>query len=105
MLDTFRRAFQIKDIRKKILYTLMMLVVIRLGSQLPTPGVNAEFILEFLCFRIPGKRLTFLTLFTGGSFEQMSVFALSITPYINVFDHYAASDDRNPEAGRDAQRR
>ena len=81
MLDTFRRAFQIKDIRKKILYTLMMLVVIRLGSQLPTPGVNAEFIQNFFA-QNTGEAFNFFNAFTGGSFEQMSVFALSITPYI-----------------------
>ena len=81
MLDIFRRAFQIKDIRKKILYTLMMLVVIRLGSQLPTPGVNAEFIQNFFA-QNTGEAFNFFNAFTGGSFEQMSVFALSITPYI-----------------------
>ena len=61
MLDTFRGAFQIKDIRKKILYTLMMLVVIRLGSQLPTPGVNAEFIQNFFA-QNTGEAFNFLTL-------------------------------------------
>ena len=61
MLDTFRRAFQIKDIRKKILYTFLMLVVIRVGSQLPTPGVNAQFIQNFF-EQHTGKRLTCLTL-------------------------------------------
>ena len=47
MLETFRRAFQIKDIRKKIGYTFLMLIVIRLGSQLPTPGVNSSYIKDF----------------------------------------------------------
>lgn len=61
MLETFRRAFGIKDIRKKIGYTFLMLIVIRLGSELPTPGVNPTYIKEFL-HRIPGKRLTCLTL-------------------------------------------
>ena len=81
MLDTFRRAFQIQDIRKKILYTFMMLVVIRVGSQLPTPGVNAEFIQNFFA-QNTGEAFNLFNAFTGGSFEQMSVFALSITPYI-----------------------
>ncbi len=47
MLETFRKAFQVKDIRKKIAYTFLMLVVIRIGSQLPTPGVNSGYIKEF----------------------------------------------------------
>ena len=47
MFKTVRRAFQIEDIRKKIFYTFMMLVVVRLGSQLPTPGVNPDYIKNF----------------------------------------------------------
>lgn len=49
MLEAFRKAFKIKDIRKKIGYTFLMLIVIRIGSQLPTPGVNGEYIKNFLC--------------------------------------------------------
>ncbi|MEZ3436768.1 MAG: preprotein translocase subunit SecY [Lachnospiraceae bacterium] len=81
MLETFRRAFQIKDIRKKIGYTFLMLIVIRLGSQLPTPGVNSSYIKEFFA-QNSGEAFNLFNAFTGGSFEQMSVFALSITPYI-----------------------
>ncbi len=81
MLETFRRAFQIKDIRKKIGYTFLMLIVIRLGSQLPTPGVNSSYIKDFFA-QNSGEAFNLFNAFTGGSFEQMSVFALSITPYI-----------------------
>ena len=81
MLQTFRKAFQIEDIRKKILYTLAMLCVIRLGSQLPTPGVNAAYVQQFFASQT-GETFNFFNAFTGGSFEAMSVFALSITPYI-----------------------
>ena len=81
MLETFRKAFQIKDIRKKIGYTFLMLVVIRIGSQLPTPGVNGSYIKEFFA-QNTGEAFNLFNAFTGGSFEQMSVFALSITPYI-----------------------
>ena len=81
MLETFRKAFQIKDIRKKIGYTFLMLVVIRMGSQLPTPGVNGAYIKEFF-EQNTGEAFNLYNAFTGGSFEQMSVFALSITPYI-----------------------
>ncbi len=81
MLETFRKAFQIKDIRNKIVYTFLMLVVIRIGSQLPTPGVNSNYIKEFFA-QNTGEAFNLFNAFTGGSFEQMSVFALSITPYI-----------------------
>ena len=81
MFKTVRREFQIEDIRKKIFYTFMMLVVVRLGSQLPTPGVNPDYIKNFFA-QNTGDAFNFFNAFTGGSFEQMSVFALSITPYI-----------------------
>ena len=81
MFKTLQRAFQIKDIRKKIFYTFMMLVVIRLGSQLPTPGINASYIQDFFA-QNTGEAFNLFNAFTGGSFEQMSIFALSITPYI-----------------------
>mgnify|MGYP001083460510 CR=1 FL=1 len=81
MLETLRNAFKIKDIRNRIFYTLAMLVIIRIGSQLPLPGVNGEVISNW--FANQGTdALNFFDAITGGSFEQMSVFALNITPYI-----------------------
>lgn len=81
MFKTVRRAFQIEDICRKILYTFMMLIVIRIGSELPTPGVDPDFIKDFFA-QNTGEAFNFFNAITGGSFEQMSVFALSITPYI-----------------------
>ena len=81
MLETFRRAFQIKDIRRKIGYTFLMLIVIRIGSGFPTPGVNPTYIKNFF-EQNTGEAFNLFNAFTGGSFERMSVFALSITPYI-----------------------
>ncbi len=81
MLETFRRAFKIKDIRKKLGYTFLMLIVIRLGSELPTPGVDPTYIQNFFAENT-GEAFNLFNAFTGGSFENMSVFALSITPYI-----------------------
>ena len=81
MLKTVRRAFQIEDIRKRILYTFAMLIVVRLGSQLPTPGVDPTFIQDFFASQT-GDAFNFFEAFTGGSFSNMSIFALSITPYI-----------------------
>ena len=81
MLETFRKAFHIKDIRKKIGYTFLMLIVIRIGSQLPTPGVDSNYIQQFFA-QNTGEAFNLFNAFTGGSFEQMSIFALRITPYI-----------------------
>ena len=81
MFKTFRKAFQIDEIRSKLIYTFMMLVVVRFGSQLPTPGVNPAFVKSFFANQT-GDAFNFFNAFTGGSFEQMSIFALSISPYI-----------------------
>ncbi|EOT28730.1 preprotein translocase, SecY subunit [Eubacterium sp. 14-2] len=81
MLETLRNAFKIKDIRNRIFYTMAMLVLIRIGSQLPLPGVKGDVIANW--FAAQGTdALNFFDAITGGSFEQMSVFALNITPYI-----------------------
>ena len=81
MLKTLINAFKIDEIRKKLFYTFLMLIVIRLGSQIPTPGTNPEFIQQFFG-SVTGGAFNFFNAFTGGSFEQMSIFALSISPYI-----------------------
>lgn len=81
MLNTLRNAFKIKDLRNKLLFTFLMLLVIRFGSNLPIPGVDPTYFQDFFQ-RNTGDALNFFNAMTGGSFEQMSVFALSITPYI-----------------------
>ena len=82
MLTTLRNAFKVKDIRKKLLYTFMMLIVVRLGSQLPIPGVNREYFANWFAQQQSSGAFNFFSAFTGGSFEKMSIFALNITPYI-----------------------
>ena len=81
MLKTLQNAFKIKEVREKLLYTFFMLVVTRIGSQLPIPGVNRTFFQE-LFTRQSNDAFGFFNTITGGSFTNMSVFALSITPYI-----------------------
>ena len=81
MLKSLRKALSIEDIRNRLLYTFAMLIVVRLGSQLPTPGVDPTFIQNFFAQQT-GDAFNFFEAFTGGSFTRMSVFALSITPYI-----------------------
>ncbi len=82
MLKTLRDAFKIKDIRKKLLFTFLMLVVVRLGSQLPVPGVNRDYFSNWFASQQANGAFNFFSAFTGGSFEKMSIFALNITPYI-----------------------
>ena len=81
MLTTLKNAFKIKEIRKKLLFTFLMLIVVRLGCQLPVPGVDRHFFSEWFAAQT-GDAFSFFNAFTGGSFENMSLFALNITPYI-----------------------
>ena len=81
MLTTLKNAFKIKEIRMKLLFTFAMLVVIRLGSQLPVPGVDRTYFARWFAEQ-SGDAFNFFDAFTGGSFLNMSVFALNITPYI-----------------------
>lgn len=81
MLTTLKNAFKIKELREKILFTFVMLVVIRIGSQLPVPGVNSEFFRSWFESQADGA-FNFLDAITGGSFINMSILALNISPYI-----------------------
>lgn len=81
MFTTLKNAFKIKEIRKKLLFTFLMLVVIRFGSQLPVPGVDRNYFSSWFEAQTGGA-FNFFDAFTGGSFLNMSVFALNITPYI-----------------------
>ena len=80
MLKTLRNAFKVKDVRSRIIFTFLMLIVIRIGSQLPVPGVNGDVFRSW--FQSQAAGLGFFDAITGGSFLSMSVFALNITPYI-----------------------
>ena len=81
MLKTLRNAWKIKEIRTKLIFTFLMLVVIRFGSELPIPGVKTDFFANFFANQSTDA-FGFFNAMTGGSFSSMSIFALSITPYI-----------------------
>ncbi|MCI8799690.1 preprotein translocase subunit SecY [Acetatifactor muris] len=81
MFTTLKNAFKIKDLRDKILFTLAMLIVIRIGSQLPVPGVNGEYFKSWFDAQSDGA-FSFFDAITGGSFINMSILALNISPYI-----------------------
>ena len=79
MFKTFRNALKIKDVRSKLLFTLLCLIIVRIGCQLPVPGVDRTY---FAYWMATQTGLGFLNTLTGGSFSQMSIFALNISPYI-----------------------
>lgn len=81
MLETLRNLFKIPDLKKRLYFTLGMLVVVRLGSHLPLPGVNKEALTNLFA---QGGILGFFDLFAGGALSRFSVFALGIMPYINA---------------------
>lgn len=83
MFKTLVNAFKIEQLRKRIFYTFWILVVVRLGCQLPIPGIDVSQVQEYLQ-SVVGSSYSFIDSFTGGSFLSMSVFALSVTPYITA---------------------
>ncbi len=82
MFKSILNAFKVKDLRKKLLFIFWMLVVIRFGSNLPIPGVNSGYFGDLFNSMANNDAFGWFNTMTGGSFEQLSVFALSITPYI-----------------------
>ena len=81
MLKSLQKAFKVKEVRDRLLYTFMMLVVIRIGCCLPIPGVDPSYLHDFFS-NLQNSGMGFFNAITGGSFSSMSIFALSITPYI-----------------------
>ena len=85
MIQTLRNAWKIPELRKKILYTLFVLVIFRLGSSIPVPFINVtELGAYFDALSASGTALNFINVFTGGGLSQATIFAMSITPYINA---------------------
>lgn len=81
MFDTLRNAFRIKDLRQKLFFTLFALLIYRLGTQVPVPGIDA-IAFSNLVNRF-GQLGSFMDIISGGAFKQVSIFALGIQPYIN----------------------
>lgn len=82
MFKTIINALKVKEIRIKILFTFFALIIVRIGCNIHTPGVDSEVFANWL--QSSQLNLGFLDTFTGGSFTQMSIFALNISPYINA---------------------
>jgi preprotein translocase subunit SecY len=83
MFDKLANIFRIPDLRKRILFTLAMLAVYRLGGHIPTPGINADKLQQFFQ-QNQGSFLGFVDLFSGGQLRRLTIFALGIMPYITA---------------------
>jgi preprotein translocase subunit SecY len=83
MWEKFANIFRIPDLRKRILFTLALLAVYRLGGHIPTPGVNADKLQQFF-EQNRGSFLGFVDLFSGGQLRRLTIFALGIMPYITA---------------------
>ena len=84
MFDTFRNAWKIPELRKKILFTLMILVIFRLGCAISVPYVNVDALELFRQLGGSGNMLDYLNMMSGGALSQCAIFALSVSPYINA---------------------
>ena len=82
MLKTISQAFKVAEIRSKIIFTLLMLVVFRIGSNIPVPGINRSALAQV--FAGDTGLFDLFDLFSGGAFSNFTIFALSITPYITA---------------------
>jgi preprotein translocase subunit SecY len=83
MLEKFANIFRIPDLRKRVLFTLGLLAVYRLGAFIPTPGINADALAQYFNMN-SGSLLGLGDLFTGGNLRRLTIFALGIMPYITA---------------------
>ena len=83
MFEKFSNIFRIPDLRNRVLFTLALLAVYRLGSHIPTPGINADMLAQFFN-QNSGSALGLVDLFSGGNLRRLTIFALGIMPYITA---------------------
>ncbi len=83
LLTSFQNIFKIPELRSRVLFTLMMLAVYRVGAYIPTPGINNQELAKFLVEK-GGSLLGFLDIFSGGALARLTIFALGIMPYISA---------------------
>ena len=85
MFQTLKNAWNMPELRKKILYTLFILLIFRFGSCIPVPFINTSLLAEYFDqAAVGGSMLGYLDMFTGGGLSRATIFAMSITPYINA---------------------
>jgi len=83
MFEKIANIFRIPDLRKRVLFTLGLLAVYRIGAHIPTPGINAEALMQFFN-QNSGSALGLVDLFSGGNLRKLTIFALGIMPYITA---------------------
>ena len=83
MLETIRNAWKVKDLRKKLIYTLIMRIIFRLGSCIPVPLLDPSQ-LKAMFEGTNNSLFGFIDLVSGGAFQNATIFAMGITPYINA---------------------
>src|SRR5512136_734360 len=83
MLDSIRNIFSIPELRKRVIFTLLLLAVYRIGGQIPNPGISGSALAEFWQQQ-KGSLLGFIDLFSGRYMSRMTIFALGIMPYISA---------------------
>lgn len=81
MIEVLNSAWKLADLRKKITFTFLMMLVFRIGVHIPVPGINTQVIADLIA---EGQLLGFFDIISGGAFKKFSIFAMSITPYVNA---------------------
>jgi preprotein translocase subunit SecY len=86
MIEGLRRILSVPDLKKKILFTLLMLIICRVGAHIPVPGINGEMAAEIFKQATGGSQNLFqlMDVFSGGAFAQMTIIALGVMPYISA---------------------
>ncbi|HOD74094.1 MAG TPA: preprotein translocase subunit SecY, partial [Candidatus Bipolaricaulis anaerobius] len=84
MLGRIRQVFAIEELRRRILYTLGMLLVFRIGAHIPVPGVDTSKLADVLAGAFGAGLFQFINMYTGGALQQFSLFSLGVIPYINA---------------------
>ncbi|MEW6217604.1 MAG: preprotein translocase subunit SecY [Candidatus Bipolaricaulota bacterium] len=84
MLGRIQQLFAVEELRRRILYTLGMLLVFRIGAHIPVPGVDTKQLADVLSGAFGAGLFQFINLFTGGALQQFSLFSLGVIPYINA---------------------
>ncbi len=83
IIESFQNIFKVEELRKRIIFTLLMLIVYRIGAHIPTPGINGEALSRFLAEK-GGALMGFFDMFSGGALSRLTIFALGIMPYISA---------------------
>ena len=83
MFDTLKKMFTVKDIRKKILYTIFIIILFRIGTYITVPGINKLAFVEAVNSQTSGILGT-INIISGGAFNRLSIFAMTISPYITA---------------------